>query len=80
MDVIPGDRQALETCGAMMKPVSIEGTTGPGYSVVHECVKCGHKKKNVLAKNDNVDVVLEIIKADVARKLNLPNLPKAKKK
>ncbi len=77
VDVIPGDRQALLTCGALMKPESIEGTTGQGYSVVHKCVKCGHTKKNLLAKNDNEDAVLEIIKADVARKLNNPNAKKS---
>ncbi len=78
VDVIPGDRQALLSCGALMMPVSIEGGTGEGYSVVHECIKCGHKKKNKLAKgrgqSDNDDVVLEIIKADVAKKLNQPKL------
>ncbi len=70
VDVIPGDRQALLTCGALMKPLSIEGGTGEGYSVVHECIECGHKKKNKLAKGDSEDVVLQIIKADVAKKLN----------
>ncbi len=72
VDVIPGDRQALLTCGGLMKPLSIEGTTGQGYSVVHECIKCGHRKKNGLSKKDNEDVVLAVIKADVEKKLNQP--------
>jgi predicted RNA-binding Zn-ribbon protein involved in translation (DUF1610 family) len=62
VDIIPGDRQALLTCGAMMKPIEIEGSTGKDYSVVHQCIKCGHKKKNKLAKTDNEDAVFKIIK------------------
>ena len=52
-----------------MRPVSIEGGTGEGYSVLHECIKCGHAKRNKLAPNDDENVVLQIIKADVAKKL-----------
>lgn len=62
VDVMPGDRLALETCGGMMKPLSIEGSTSSGYSILHECVLCGHTKRNKVAPNDDQDKILSIIK------------------
>ncbi len=65
-----------------MKPMSIEGSTGEGYSVIHQCISCGHKKKNKLADGkkgqDDMNVVFEIIKADVEAKLNASKKGKAK--
>jgi len=46
VDVEPGDRAA--TCAGLMKPISAEQSGGE-WDIVHECVKCGHTKKNKIS-------------------------------
>lgn len=55
VDEDPGDRAS--PCGGMMEPVRVEGAT-PEYVLVHTCVKCGHKKKNMLNEKDDMDEVV----------------------
>jgi len=50
VDINPGDRAAA--CGGLMKPVKIE-KKGVEYLISHECLKCGHKKKNKMAAGDD---------------------------
>lgn len=57
VDVFPGDRK--ETCGGMMKPISILKTKGE-YSIVHQCQKCGFEMKNKLSPNDDFAEVTRI--------------------
>ena len=57
VDVNPGDRAAA--CGGMMKPVSVEVGKGGEYSIVHECVVCGYRKKNKISSEDNFDEVVK---------------------
>ena len=59
VDVNPGDREA--NCGGLMKPVWVE-KKGKEYVITHECVKCGHKKKNKSELEDNFDEMLKINK------------------
>ncbi|MBL8805443.1 MAG: RNHCP domain-containing protein [Rhodospirillales bacterium] len=42
VDVNPGDR--AETCGGLMRPVSVE-TKGGDWSLVHACTVCGAKRR-----------------------------------
>jgi len=57
VDIEPGDRK--EKCGALMKPISLE-RRGQEYSLVHECIKCGVKKKNIISPSDDFQKVIEI--------------------
>lgn len=50
VDVEPGDRAA--TCGGIMEPVDIEGST-PEYRIVHCCEKCGAIRRVGVARNDD---------------------------
>jgi len=59
VDVNPGDRQS--DCGGMMKPMEVE-FKDKEYSIVYSCEKCGLKKRNKVAKEDDFDVVVEIAK------------------
>lgn len=59
VDINPGDRAA--DCGGMMEPVGVEIKRGE-YSVINCCEKCGYKKKNKIADNDNFDEVIKISK------------------
>lgn len=57
IDVNPGDR--AEACGGMMKPVAVEIKSGD-YILVHQCQKCGQKKKNKIAPEDNFENILRL--------------------
>jgi rubredoxin len=57
VDINPGDRAA--TCGGLMEPLSLEGST-PSYRVVQRCVRCGYEKRNTLSKIDNPKSVVMV--------------------
>ena len=57
VDVEPGDRGA--TCGSMMEPIALEGSTGK-YRIIHRCERCRLERPIALAKNDNMKAVLSI--------------------
>jgi len=57
VDVEPGDRGA--TCGGMMEPIALEGSTGK-YRIIHRCERCRLERPIALAKNDNMKAVLSI--------------------
>lgn len=54
VDVNPGDR--LATCGGLMEPVRVEGTT-PEYKIVHQCTVCGFTRRNMVSDLDNTEVL-----------------------
>lgn len=57
VDVNPGDRAA--ECGGLMKPVAIEQKRGD-YVIVHECIKCGHTRKNRRVPEDSFDAIISV--------------------
>lgn len=57
VDNEPGDRQA--DCGGMMRPIDMEEKGGKSL-VLHRCIKCGHKKKNKLQKEDNFELGISL--------------------
>lgn len=59
VDVQPGDR--AETCGGMMSPVSVEGSS-PKYLIVQVCGRCKKERRIGMADNDDMDAVLAIIR------------------
>lgn len=58
VDKDPGDRKA--SCGGMMKPLRIEGTTEQ-YRVVHRCEVCGFERTTNVAPDDDIDAILAIV-------------------
>ena len=60
VDIEPGDR--AETCGGMMEPVRLEGST-PAYRIVHRCVRCRTERNNSVRKEDDPVTILELAKA-----------------
>lgn len=64
VDVDPGDR--LATCGGLMEPVSIEGSS-PDYVLTHRCTVCGHQKRNTVAPNDSSEEILALARKQAAR-------------
>lgn len=57
VDVNPGDRE--ETCGGLMKPISVEIKNGE-YVLLQKCEKCGFERKNKVWPEDNFEEVLKI--------------------
>lgn len=60
VDIDPGDRAA--TCGGMMVPVAIEGSTGKGYMLLQKCQKCDHVRRNAVGMEDDVEAVLALVR------------------
>lgn len=57
MDVEPGDRAA--TCGGLMEPVAVEGTTAK-YRIVQCCIRCKAERLIDVSKGDDMRAVLAI--------------------
>lgn len=58
VDVEPGDRAA--TCGGVMKPILVERQRSE-WILTHECVTCGHTKRNKMSATDNFDAAAAIL-------------------
>lgn len=57
VDIHPGDRAS--GCGGKMRPVDVETKAGESI-LVHECVLCGHRKKNRVSLDDDFDKVIKV--------------------
>ena len=66
VDINPGDRAA--TCGAMMRPVAIEGST-PAYRIHYRCEKCRHAFLVKAHVSDRSEALVALAK-EVALKQN----------
>ena len=60
VDIEPGDR--AQSCGGMMEPIRIEGST-PAYRIVHRCVKCRIERKINVHKEDDPGSILKLARA-----------------
>jgi hypothetical protein len=58
VDVNPGDRRAA--CQGLMEPIGAELKSGE-YIIVHRCILCGVIKRNKTSKDDNFDLVLQLL-------------------
>lgn len=57
LDVNPGDR--MSDCKGTLEPVGIE-ISKKGTQIVYKCKKCGIKKKNIAANDDNTDLIIKL--------------------
>ena len=58
MDKNPGDRQ--EECHGDLEPIGLEINSKKGYVIIFKCKKCGAIRKNKAAKDDNMDLIIEL--------------------
>lgn len=58
VDNNPGDRQ--NNCNGILKPINIDKHKN-SYKIVYKCVKCGEIKRNIMANDDDFDILLNII-------------------
>lgn len=59
VDINPGDR--LQTCHGKLSPIEMEKYKDT-YKIVYKCDKCHMIKKNIMASDDDLDTLLDIIK------------------
>ena len=57
VDLNPGDRKNI--CQGSLKPIGIEKFKNT-YKIVYKCEKCGQTHKNIIAKDDNIDLIIEL--------------------
>ena len=57
VDINPGDRAS--NCRALMKPIFQEISNGEQI-ITHECIKCGHQKRNKISLGDNLEELLKL--------------------
>ena len=59
VDINPGDR--MNTCRGLLKPITIEKFKD-SYKIVYKCSKCCEIHKNIVAVDDNMDLIIELSK------------------
>ncbi len=57
VDINPGDRS--NTCMGLMKPIGIEKYKNT-YKIIYKCLKCNQVHKNVMANDDNYDLIIKL--------------------
>lgn len=57
VDIAPGDR--AESCGGMMEPVALEGST-PEYVIVHRCKKCDAVRRVKVSAHDDPQALVAL--------------------
>ena len=57
VDINPGDR--LNTCKGLLKPIEIEKYKDT-YKILYKCEKCNELHKNIIAKDDDIEKIIEI--------------------
>jgi len=59
VDINPGDR--LNECKGMLKPIGIEKFKNT-YKIIYKCKKCNQLHKNIMATDDNMNLIIELSK------------------
>lgn len=57
VDINPGDR--LNECQGLLKPIEIEKFKDT-YKIIYKCEKCNMTHKNIIAIDDNIDLIIEL--------------------
>ena len=59
IDNNPGDRAC--PCHGILRPIAVEKGKKDSLKIIYQCEKCGIKKKNKAANDDNYDLILKIM-------------------
>lgn len=59
VDIFPGDRK--NSCGGLLKPIALEKFKA-SYKIIYKCEKCGEIHKNIMALDDNMELILDLMK------------------
>ena len=58
LDINPGDR--AEDCHGILKPIGVEINSKKGYMIIFKCQKCGERRKNKAAKDDDMNLIIKL--------------------
>lgn len=61
VDINPGDR--LNKCQGLLKPIGIEKYKDT-FKIIYICEKCQKKHKNIMARDDDMDKIIEASKKE----------------
>ena len=61
VDINPGDRQ--NTCKGLLKPIGIEKFKDT-FKILYKCEKCNTEHKNIMATDDDMNIIIELSKKD----------------
>lgn len=67
VDIMPGDRSNL--CMGLMKPIGIEKFRDT-YKIIYKCSKCGNIHKNIMANDDNYEVIVKLSVSSIEQRTN----------
>ena len=62
VDINPGDR--MNECKGLLKPIGIEKFKDT-YKIIYKCEKCKKEHKNIMANDDNYDLIIELSKTNI---------------
>ena len=57
VDIMPGDRQ--NECNGLLKPIGLEKFKN-SYKIIYKCLKCNELHKNIVANDDNSDLIIDL--------------------
>lgn len=57
VDIMPGDRS--NTCKGLLRPIGIEKFKDT-YKIIYKCEKCNKLHKNIMANDDNMDLIIKL--------------------
>ena len=59
VDIMPGERS--NECNGLLEPIGIEKFKDT-YKIIYKCQKCNEIHKNIMANDDNMDLIIELSK------------------
>ena len=59
VDIMPGDRS--NSCQGLLEPIKIEKFKNT-YKIIYKCEKCNELHKNIMATDDNMNLIIELSK------------------
>ena len=57
VDINPGDRK--NKCQGLLMPIGIEKFKD-SFKIIYKCRKCGKEHKNIVAKDDNINEIINL--------------------
>ena len=59
VDIMPGDRE--NDCKGLLEPIKIEKFKNT-YKIIYKCQKCHELHKNIIANDDDMNLIIELSK------------------
>ena len=59
VDIMPGDRE--NKCLGLLEPIKIEKFKNT-YKIIYKCQKCHELHKNIIANDDDINLIIELSK------------------